>query len=92
MKQKYEDVFNFLLPAIKVYYNSTNSLQDLIENTKSKCSSGYYTLLIPDIKVVLSFLKAFNGEKESAIHCFNKIQFKDETVKEKLLKKLNEIG
>lgn len=92
MKKKYIEVFNYLLPTIKSYYNNTNSYQNILKNMEKMWNTDhYYRFVNPEMIITKCFVKAFCGNKEEALNDFEKLNFDSNIIKQAYLSKLNNI-
>lgn len=88
LSRSYIDVFYFLLPKIKTYFDKTDTYENTLADIHSKLLNDYYIFINPDFFISRVFIESFLGRYSSAIMHFNDIRFRDENIKNKYLSKL----
>lgn len=93
MKKNYIEVFKYLLPMIKEYYQKTKTILQITQDIEEKWNRKdlYYRLLNNDMKIVKVFIEAFYGNKEQALIEFEKLNFDDESIKKEYLLRLEHL-
>ncbi len=89
MRKKCIDVFEFLLPTIKAYFDSTNSYQGIVDRIAAP--SAYYRAINPTRGIARVYLVAFLGKKDEALKELEKMSFADERTRERHLENLRNL-
>lgn len=79
------------VPAIREYYHSTETLQEVLNRINNNMNHWYYSFMNPELEMIKIFVEYRLGQKEKAAIDFENICFQSEEVKNQYKKKLHSI-
>lgn len=82
--KQHKEVFFYLLPLIKAYYQETASYKDILIRIEQDMQINYYLLINNDSIIAYPFIEKRIGMQEKAMRDFEKIPFADEKLKAKV--------
>lgn len=87
----HQEAFWLIVPAIKEYYHSTETLQEVLNRININMNHWYYSFMNPELEIIKVFVEYRLGQKEKAVIDFENICFQSEEVKNQYKKKLHSI-
>lgn len=84
----HQEVFYFLLPEIKKYYQSTETMEQVLNKIDENLNHWYFSFINPNLKIVRVFIEYHLGLHEKAINDLEAIEFLSSDIKNQYRKRL----